>query len=970
VNAEPIRPFAALPVLSEALQREIDEVPADEWLRVIIMLRHLPQDRISAEVQARYSAEQMAIDGEVDAILQDAAARRDATLPKDADNHPELIRSLPQEREALRPLNLRREALDKAMIGEMNGEIAAELAPFIARVRSAIEDLGGEFEFSTIAGSLVVGRVPAGRIPELAEHPDVLRITEDGLLHSALDIMDDATLVNAPGGLWASGFDGGTFDPAIIDTGTDIYHPGMENGTSPARTNFYTWFLTAAAADPDFGDVTSQDDVEGHGTHVAGIVGCYGSAGYEDHLGMAHGVEKLVTLKAGWLNTSAGRGTMYESDMYGVVDRGLNHPDDLFPLWSFGDDVDGMNLSFGADTTEDETDGSRFWDSVVSSYPDLPVTLAAGNAGAGSLRLVNFALAYNGITVANVQTGSTPDRADDNIDFFSSSGPTASGRRKPDLAAPGRARAPNNDWETENDYIWKSGTSMAAPSVLGVIMDLMDAGVTDELALKALLINTAQKNEPEIDIEADPDGWDERAGFGYMNALAAFGHRSDIFLDALEPRGDPGDYRLYKGVMRDEGPMGEGRDRATMVWNRHATYEPAAPPTTYYTLVDLNLQLYHEADETLLDYDVTPLDNVQQVRIESGAAETPVVVKAYAWSTSFPFPGRSEPFALATEEGFTEVALPASFTGEGSWPSSVEPDESFIVGLRVRNASEIASHDNTFDLDLPPDWSLTEGDEIQNVGSAPGSNGTSAYAVWEIRAPALSPPGPAIIPVDFSHHSYNEPWGTLTFELGVTVEWDTGPPRPDPMFFTIVPAPAGLDEIGMQAVEATDLHEPVEYLHEYRTSPTGGGGGTSSGWQRDRDHSDTGLAANHQYCYRVLARDAATVPNSTAPSADHCAFTLIEAPPAPIPTVTGPTQIEVQTQGTYSNLGEGSSGVRVDNLTLGTDSGWMQVQETWTSADLAPNTLYEFAVRLRNGDGVENPINECEACRVGTSRVA
>ncbi|MEE4271354.1 MAG: S8 family serine peptidase, partial [Thermoanaerobaculales bacterium] len=578
VAVDPPSPFASLPVLSKTLENTIAEVSADEMLRVIIMLRHLPQDRISAEVQARHAAEKAAIDTEVNAILEATAARRDPTLPRDADNHPELIKTFPQEREALRPLNLRREALDKAIIDEMIPEIAVELAPFFDRVRSAVEELGGEFEFSTIAGSLVVARVPAGRISSLAEHPDILRISEDVLFYSTLDIMDDATLVSAPGGLWDSGFDGGIFDPAIIDTGTDIYHPGMANGTSPARENFYTWFLTAAAAEPTFDDVATQDDLQGHGTHVAGIVGCYGSSDYEDHLGMAYGVEKLVTLKAGWRDTS-NRGRIKLTDMCGIVDRALNHSGDLFPQGAFGDDVDGMNYSFGAATSEDETSSSRFFDAVISSYPDLPVTIAAGNSGPDNVNFSSSASSYNAITVGNVSDRATPDRADDIINPTSTAGPTAYGRRKPDLAAPGtNIKAPDNEWEnyTFNHYITKSGTSMSAPAVLGVIMSLMDAGVADELALKALLINTAQKNDAGIDIESDPDGWDPQIGFGYMNALAAFGHRSDIFQGVVTPRDSLGDYRLYKGVMRDEGPTGEGRDRATMVWNRHATYTPAA----------------------------------------------------------------------------------------------------------------------------------------------------------------------------------------------------------------------------------------------------------------------------------------------------------------------------------------------------------------------------------------------------------
>ena len=222
---------------------------------------------------------------------------------------------------------------------------------------------------------------------------------------------------------------------------------------------------------------------------------------------------------------------------------------------------------------------------------------------------------------------------------------------------------------------------MAAPMVLGVLMDLMDAAVFDEKALKALLINTAQKNLSGMNIESDFDGWDPQIGWGAMNAYAAYFHRFDIFQDVVTPNGTAGDYQLYKGTMRDEGSAngGEGRDRVTMVWNRHATYDPAAAPSTYYSLVDLNLRLYNEQNEILIDSDLDFNDNVHQVRIGAGAADTDVIVNAYAWSSTFSHGGANEAFALATEDGFARVDHPSTFQGIAIWPSEVEPNEIFVL---------------------------------------------------------------------------------------------------------------------------------------------------------------------------------------------------------------------------------------------------------------------------------------------------
>ena len=68
---------------------------------------------------------------------------------------------------------------------------------------------------------------------------------------------------------------------------------------------------------------------------------------------------------------------------------------------------------------------------------------------------------------------------------------------------------------------------MAAPMILGISMDLMDAGVIDELEIKALLLNTAQKNEPGINFDTDADGWSEAYSWGYVNAWAAYFHHAE-----------------------------------------------------------------------------------------------------------------------------------------------------------------------------------------------------------------------------------------------------------------------------------------------------------------------------------------------------------------------------------------------------------------------------------------------------------
>lgn len=944
-------PFTHLPVIDVALQNRIGAATDSEQVRVIIYLRHLPQYSVAQHVLERHASARHQIDADIRRILQPAAELRDTSLPRDIDNLAALEAVFEYESEALRPVHERHEALSLTIKNEMTTELQVELAPHIQRVQDLVELLGGEFEFSTIAGSTVVAKMPLFAIEELAEFSGILRITEDVLAHSHLDNAASATRVDVPGGLWAAGQDGGIYDPAIIDSGTDLAHPAMQDSVSPARANFSTWYLVAANGSANFGDEFSPDDLQGHGTHVAGITGSYGSAAWPTRLGLSFGVEKLVTLKAGWLNTSNGRASMFWSDKYNVVERALNNTPGLSPS-DFNDDVDGMNLSYGGTTTLDDTDAGRFWDSVISSYADLPVTISAGNTGPNNANFNDPAVSYNAIAVANLDDQGTLTLDDDAINAGSSVGPTASNRRKPDIAAPGTAiSAPNNDWETEPDFVNKTGTSMAAPAVLGVVMDLMDAGVLDELTLKALLINTAQKNLPGADIENDSDGWDPALGWGVLNAESAYLHRFDNLVDSVTPRLTNGDFQLYKGVMRDEGPAGEGRDRATMVWNRAATYNPAAAPTTFYSLVDLNLRLYRESDEFLIDSDLDGNDNVHQVRIGSNAPETDVIINAYAWSTTFSHGGATQGYAISLEENFTRVDLPSTFQGIAIWPSSVEPNEVFDIEFWLRNDSEIASHDNVFDLNLPAGFSLISGTDTQNVGSIQGGGQTSAHVNYTLRAPA-SPIGATSVTVAHSHHSYNEPYGNFNWNINLTVEVDNTPPTPNPMSFSTDPYPESQSEIGMTASFASDLHDPVEYYLDFTSSPTAGSGGSDSGWQPSRNYTDAGLQANHRYCYRAWARDNANNPNLTDPSPIECIYTLIETAGVPIVGTVTTSSINLQSQGSFTNLDLLFSGLEIRNLTNLASSGWFQAPVNWTNVSLSPNTEYTYVTSSRNSDGV------------------
>jgi len=106
--------------------------------------------------------------------------------------------------------------------------------------------------------------------------------------------------------------------------------------------------------------------------------------------------------------------------------------------------------------------------------------------------------------------------------LFSSRGPTADGRQKPEIAAPGyRIRAarstPRDGWRGERRLCVKSGTSMAAPWVSGTVA-LMFAAAGRPLTIheiRRVLIGTS-------DPHAGPTGRSStQLGYGYLNIPAA-----------------------------------------------------------------------------------------------------------------------------------------------------------------------------------------------------------------------------------------------------------------------------------------------------------------------------------------------------------------------------------------------------------------------------------------------------------------
>ncbi len=296
-------------------------------------------------------------------------------------------------------------------------------------------------------------------------------IQEDYTVKVAVDTegLDESAAQVMATNMWNLGYDGSGITIAIIDTGIDASHPDLQG-----KVIGWKDFVNGK---------TSPYDDQGHGTHVSSIAAGTGAASNGKYKGMAPGA-KLVGIKV--LN-SQGSGSV--SDIIAGVDWAIQNKDKY--------NIRVINLSLGGSQSSDGTDSlsqevNKAWDAGIV------VCVAAGNSGPDKYTVGSPAAASKVITVGAVDKN-------DVITDFSSRGPTADGRLKPEVVAPGNwiiaARASGTqltDVTIGDYYVAASGTSMATPHVAGISALILQAHPdwTPDQVKKAL-IETADIVKPD-----------------------------------------------------------------------------------------------------------------------------------------------------------------------------------------------------------------------------------------------------------------------------------------------------------------------------------------------------------------------------------------------------------------------------------------------------------------------------------------
>ena len=378
-------------------------------------------------------------------------------------------------------------------------------------------------------GTIVRGELTPGHLESLAQSSAVLWLERA----SKRKLVDElaAKLVGGDDGHVATptvteqiGFNGAGVTVCVADTGLDS---GNTNTMHPDLRGRVTGFQF-------YPPLTDGADGYGHGTHCAGIVAGNAATGETDPdtgalygLGVASGanlfVERIFDDNANEVNFTSDETLTHDAVRHGAK-IGSN---------SWGNDVQG----------EYDTDCAQFdelvRDADAATAGDQPFILefSAGNAGPDSQTIGSPACAKNVIATGASENipgtlamtyGLYADGPDTMCDF-SSRGPCADGRIKPDLVAPGSwiasaasQAAPNEAaiaWTAiDNYYVFMGGTSMAGPHAAGAAAvfvqyykSLHTNAIPSPALVKAALINSANEldeaNGGPSPVPNNDEGW-------------------------------------------------------------------------------------------------------------------------------------------------------------------------------------------------------------------------------------------------------------------------------------------------------------------------------------------------------------------------------------------------------------------------------------------------------------------------------
>ena len=419
---------------------------------------------------------------------------------------------------------------------------------------------------------LLLGSVNSELFQTISDFPGVLMIEPYGRVVFYGDVQTPAIKASNSSvyseGAWDLGITGKGVNVAIVDTGIDNEHPGLDGkfvaGFDAVCTDDVLCMASLQEDDGSF----DPDDQNQHGTACSGMAtstGVLPSGEPSNFTGSAPDA-KLVDVRIG---TALGAGPfenyILEQEFYESAMNGLQWViDNKDTEWpgveneSYGIDI--ISLSWGITSHEDGgSDGTDMFSQILdeATLAGIAVSVAAGNSGSDNDGLSGMGASSLSITVGALDDKNSIDRVDDGIASYSSRGPRRDNNdgnpydeMKPDVSAPGTNivqaeachasggcynRIPGQD-ASGNGYSGRgSGTSYATPAVSGVIALIIEANSDlNALEIREILRLTAERKDTlsSADGEGVEEGpwatspeldpyWNRHFGWGMVDAHAA-----------------------------------------------------------------------------------------------------------------------------------------------------------------------------------------------------------------------------------------------------------------------------------------------------------------------------------------------------------------------------------------------------------------------------------------------------------------
>ena len=350
---------------------------------------------------------------------------------------------------------------------------------------------------------IIAGTVQTDLLDDLLGVEGVVFLTLNGEMRIALD---NAIGIHHVDTVWDFGYTGEGISIAIIDTGIDPLHVGLNDFDDDPTTNdpkvvaFYD--ALDGSGDDGSGETEPYDD-QGHGSHCAGIsagTGAIGEGPTSDGSTPYRGVAPDAWLVGVKVLDGGGSGSFAEvmKGMEWTIDNKIKY------------NIRAASMSLGGVwlvelTQEQEERITHLANEMVAA--GISLMIAAGNsAGYGTIGTPGAA--KDVITV-----GSTEDSKE--LAVYSSKGPTHEGQIKPNVAAIGSA-VMSVEANSGNGYASYSGTSMATPVVAGMAALLLQANPDlQPLMIRTILESTSEYRWLSHPVRPNNDyGW----GFVLMDA--------------------------------------------------------------------------------------------------------------------------------------------------------------------------------------------------------------------------------------------------------------------------------------------------------------------------------------------------------------------------------------------------------------------------------------------------------------------